>query len=288
MNQRTVLGIVLVVFALSMLTQCTVQKRLYRKGYYVSFHKTPKSSGEPKATKQLADVPVSDTIQLTEQQASEFAEPQTEMAESHHSSTDKIADEPAASLGMKPAINLTKEHARSLIKQVISKSTKHTEPVAKKQSRPARTIIIVTMLLLLAASIGLIYLGLVTLNPIPAISGAFLALGAIVGLFVGLAVEDAVTNHDQVEEKKKVEREKQQKLSEEEWTELKQKQFQKAVRTTILLLVLFFGVSLFALAVGEPMPLIAITGAMFLIFLAFVWGTYKAKRKDDPVMNTES
>lgn len=288
MNQRTVLGIVLVVFALSMLTQCTVQKRLYRKGYYVSFHKTPKSSSEPKETKQLADVPVSDTIQRTELQASEAAEPQTEMAESQHSSMDKIADEPAVSLGVKPAINLTKENARSLIKQVISKSTKQAEPVAKKQSRPARTIIIVTMLLLLAAGIGLIYLGLVTLNPIPAISGAFLALGAIVGLFVGLAVEDAVTNQDQVEEKKKVEREKQQKLSEEEWTELKQKQFQKAVRTTILLLVLFFGVSLFAVAVGEPMPLIAITGAMFLIFLAFVWGTYKAKRKDDPVMNTES
>lgn len=80
MNQRTVLGIVLVVFALSMLTQCTVQKRLYRKGYYVSFHKTPKSSVEPKETKRLADVPVSDTIQRTEQQASEAAEPQTEMA----------------------------------------------------------------------------------------------------------------------------------------------------------------------------------------------------------------
>lgn len=37
MNQRTVLGILLV-FLVAMFTQCTVQKRLYRRGWYVGFH----------------------------------------------------------------------------------------------------------------------------------------------------------------------------------------------------------------------------------------------------------
>jgi cbb3-type cytochrome oxidase subunit 3 len=33
------------------------------------------------------------------------------------------------------------------------------------------------------------------------------------------------------------------------------------------------------------MPLIAITGAMFLIFIAFVWLTYKSKRPEESAAN---
>jgi len=117
------------------------------------------------------------------------------------------------------------------------------------------------------------------------IIGAGLLL-IVIGLVVGIS-----GNSREKTEKKKEEINKKKKeqadLSEEEWTELKQKQYKKAIRVTALLIVLFFAISLFAIAVGEPMPLIVITGAMFLIFLAFVWGTYKSKRPENPAVKTE-
>ncbi|MES2557718.1 MAG: hypothetical protein V4604_16290 [Bacteroidota bacterium] len=287
MNQRTVLGIILV-FVLTIFTQCTVQKRLYRKGYYISFHKTPKRITETQEEKQLAAFQLMDSTNSDsslEPEESQLAA--VESPELKELSSDPAIDETTTSFSLKSVVNRAKA-TTNVLKQVISIGKKASEPTTKAKPRHARTAIVVTMILLIAAGIGLIFLGLNTLSPYPVLLGILVAIGAVIGLFVGLVVEDTITNKEREEEERKVRKEKEQKLSEEEWMELKQKQYQKAVRTTILLIVLFFGISLFAIAVGEPMPLIAITGAMFLIFLAFVWGTYKTKRKDDPVISTES
>lgn len=288
MNQRTVLGILLV-FMVTTFTQCTIQKRLYRKGYYISFNKTPKRTTETQEEKPLTVFSSADSTKtktLFNPEESEMAS--VERLELKEPFSNSVVDETTTSFGMKTVLNHAKENAESLIKRVVSKGKKDPEPVAKQQPRHVRTAILVSMILLFGIGVAVIYLGIVAWNPFVVISGVLIAIGSIIGLFVGLAVEDSIANKEKVEEKKKVQRENEQKLSEEEWTDLKQKQYRKAVRTTILLIVLFFAISLFAIAVGEPMPLIVITGAMFLIFLAFVWGTYKAKRKDDPVTSPES
>ena len=289
MNQRTVLGITLL-FVVITFTQCTVQKRLYRKGYYISFHKTPKSSGETKEEKQLADFPVTDTIQTADVEVSEPLESVAELPVTTSESSNQSEQEQVVSWSVKSLLEQAKETPPSLVKQVLSYSKKdlEPEPVERKQLRDTQIIIVVGMILLFAIGIGLVFLAIATGNPVPAVIGVVISLASLVGLFIGLAVEDSIANDGKRTSEKKVQKEKEQKLSEEEWWELKEKQYRKAVRTTILLVVLFFGISLFAVAIGEPMPLIAITGAMFLIFLAFVWSTYKQKRKDDPVTETES
>lgn len=287
MNQRTVLGILLV-FVVITFTQCTVQKRLYRKGYYISFNKTPKRTTETQEEKPLTVFSSADSTKagiLFTPEESEMSS--VEPPELKKPFSNSVVDETTTSFGVKTVLNRAKENAKSLIKQVVSKGEKDPEPVAKKQPRHVRTAILVSMILLFGIGVAVIYLGIVAWNPFVVISGVLITVGSIIGLFIGLAVEDSIANKEKVEEEKKVQRENEQKLSEEEWTDLKQKQYRKAVRTTILLIVLFFAISLFAIAVGEPMPLIVITGAMFLIFLAFVWGTYKTKRKDDPAVSTE-
>ena len=228
MTQRTVLGIILV-FALTVFTQCTVQKRIYSKGYYISFNKTPKRATEAHEEKQPAVFPTADSLVVEEVVKSEGAQViLTETSELKESFSDFVVGETTGSFGVKSMLNHAKENPESLIKQVISERTKDPEPVAKKQPRNVRTAIVVSMVLLIAAGIGLIYLGLATLNPYIALGGILLALAAIIGLFVGLVVEDSVTNKEKVEEEKKIKKEKEQKLSEEEWYELKQKQYKKS------------------------------------------------------------
>ena len=48
MNQRTVLGILLL-FVITVFTQCTVQKRLYRQGWNVEFNRKHKPTKEDEA-----------------------------------------------------------------------------------------------------------------------------------------------------------------------------------------------------------------------------------------------
>ena len=184
-----------------------------------------------------------------------------------------------------------KETLEGYVKQVVSIAGKADEVPEKKGARESQLAVILVTILLFMLGVALVYLAIAIESPYLAVLGILLGIISLVLLLVGLAVEDSVANKEKAEKIKaenELKKKQQQQLSEEDWYELKQKQYQKAVRITILLVVLFFGISLFAIAVGEALPLIVITGAMFLIFLAFVWGTYKSKRKEDPVISTES
>ena len=86
-----------------------------------------------------------------------------EIPESVNASSDLVVDESTVSFGVNAALTRVKE-TTEVVKQVISIDKKAPEPTAKAQPRHARTAIIVTMILLIAAGIGLIFLGLVTLE----------------------------------------------------------------------------------------------------------------------------
>ncbi|MBI3239894.1 MAG: hypothetical protein HYZ43_13810, partial [Flavobacteriia bacterium] len=183
----------------------------------------------------------------------------------------------------KQTLNGYREQVTSLAKKA------ETIPEHNGQKKSQLAVILITVLLFMLA-LALIYLAIVAETPILALFGVLLGMASIILLLVGLAAEDSAANTEKAEKVKaenELKKKQKEQLSDEEWDELKQKQYQKAVRTTILLIVLFFAISLFAIAVGEPMPLIVITGAMFLIFLAFVWGTYKSKRPENPAIKTE-
>ncbi|MDH4472356.1 MAG: hypothetical protein QE487_07090 [Fluviicola sp.] len=160
--------------------------------------------------------------------------------------------------------------------------------VATNDHTAAGIFLALVGLLIVLVGMGVALLSVVLVDSVAPWIGGLIATVGLIMLLVGLFLT-MEKRRDEKDEKIKRQREenkkREQSLSEEEWAELKQKQYRKAIRTTALLIVLFFGISLFALAVGEPMPLIAITGAMFLIFIAFVWGTYKSKRPEESVAN---
>lgn len=289
MNQRTVLGILLV-FVMTTFTQCTVQKRLYRKGYYISFNHHRKQLTSDKNEKQLVATPVSDSLDIkTDLAPNEIAISMIELP--------LITDSVVSKLSKNQGVHQLKTTVNQLKKTFNKKREVMVQPVRFFKKKTTEEIDSSVGFFMVLAGVALLFVGfglvllsiLFTETLMPWVGGLMLGAGLLLiifGLIVGVA-----GNSEEKTEKKKAEINKKKKeraeLSEEEWTDLKQKQYQKAVRTTILLVVLFFAISLFAIAVGEPMPLIVITGAMFLIFLAFVWGTYKTKRKDDPAVSTE-
>jgi hypothetical protein len=289
MNQRIVLGTILV-FALTLFTQCTIQKRVYRKGYYISFHHHRKQVDTDKNEKQLATIPALDSLGVKpELVSSETASSIIELPVTTDSVTNKLTEN--------PVVHQLKTTVEQLKKTFVKKREAMVQPARLYNKKAKEGIDPSVGFFMVLAGVVLIFIGfmlallsiLLTETLMPWMGALIIGAGLlliVVGLVVGIS-----GNSREKTEKKQAEISKKKKeraeLSEEEWTDLKEQQYKKAIRATALLVVLFFAISLFAIAIGEPMPLIAITGAMFLIFIAFVWGTYKSKRPENPAVNTE-
>jgi len=94
MNQRFVLGMLLA-FVFTAFTQCTVQKRVYRKGYYISFHQQRKHVDTDKNQKQLATIPALDSLGVKpELVSSETASSIIELQLTTDSVTNKLTENP--------------------------------------------------------------------------------------------------------------------------------------------------------------------------------------------------
>ena len=289
MNQRFVLGMLLA-FVFIAFTQCTVQKRVYRKGYYISFHHHRKQIDTDKNEKQLATIPALDSIRVKpELVPDETARAIIELPLTTDSVTNKLTEN--------PVVHQLKTTVDQLKKTFVKHRGAMVQPARFYKKKANEEIDSTVGFFMVLAGVVMLFIGfmlallsiLLTETLMPWVGGLILGAGLLLivfGLIVGIS-----GNSREKTEKKKAEISKKKKeraeLSEEEWTDLKQQQYKKAIRVTALLIVLFFAISLFAIAVGEPMPLIAITGAMFLIFIAFVWGTYKSKRPENPAIKTE-
>lgn len=286
MNQRIVIGITLV-FVLTLFAQCTVQKRLYRKGYYISFHKTPKRGTEAKEEKPALVVSEKDSVKTVEQNLS--LETPSEMNDFPSSEEVTLPETVKREYHFSQfTISTIKDKVDHFGKLQFKSAKRSTKNASSDDNTAAGIFLALVGLLILLVGMGVALLSVILVDLITPWIGGLISTVGLILLIVGLVL---ILAKKQDEKKEKIKRQKEEKqkreqsLSEEEWQAIKQQQYKKAIRVTALLVVLFFGISLFAIAIGEPMPLIAVTGAMFLMFIAFVWGAYKSKRPEESAAN---
>jgi Flp pilus assembly protein TadB len=286
MIQRSIFG-VLVLFVVVALTQCTVQKRLYRKGYYISFHKTPKRGTEAKEEKPVLVVSEKDSTKTVEHnQVLETPSDMNDFPLSEEVTLPKTVKREYRFSQLR--FTDLKDKVDYVGKLQFKSAKRATKNASSDDNKAAGIFLALAGLLILLVGMGVGLLSVILVDLITPWIGGLISTVGLILLIMGLILILA-KKRDEKEEKIKRQKEekkkREQSLSDEEWQAIKQQQYKKAIRVTALLVVLFFGISLFALAVGEPMPLIAITGAMFLIFIAFVWGTYKSKRPEESAIN---
>ncbi|MDH4472357.1 MAG: hypothetical protein QE487_07095 [Fluviicola sp.] len=123
MIQRSIFG-VLAIFVIVTLTQCTVQKRVYRKGYYIAFNRTPKNSNPPKEKRQLDDQLAPDSTFTYNENESQPVVPLSKLPEStttntveeqNHTNSTQLTN----SSHLKASLILEKENVKPTVKQVV-------------------------------------------------------------------------------------------------------------------------------------------------------------------------
>lgn len=278
MIQRSIFGVLVLVVVVA-LTQCTVQKRLYRKGYYISFNRTPKISNPPNEKRQLDDRSAQDTAVSSNENE---IQPIVRSSDTPASSTTKTVEDQnhTNSTQRTPVTSLTanvikaKENVKSTVKQVVLAKQK-----PKELKRPKRTAIALIMTALIITSLVIIFFGLSSLSPGPVIAAFVLFLGAVIGLFVGLSLEYEEHKRNMLNQKPET---KQPEVSTTDWETLNQKRLKIAVGVTIALTVIFFClliVWLSSTVINSGLFLMVI-GALFLFFIALAWSRYEPKKPE--------
>lgn len=125
---------------------------------------------------------------------------------------------------------------------------------------------------LAAAAFGTPYLGI----------SALLFVAGLLMILVGIVI-GAKNSSDRKDDfaREKEERVKREKAkTQEEKDEAMWAQYKRAVRASIIIAVLFFAVGLFALAIGEAIPIIPIMALFFGICILLVWMRYRQKIRE--------
>jgi uncharacterized membrane protein (DUF485 family) len=276
MIQRSLFGVLVLVVVVA-LTQCTVQKRVYRKGYYISFHKTPKNSSTPKEKRQLDDQSELDsTVTYNENEIQPIvrstdvpaSKTKDALEEQNHTNSTQLT--PVSSF--KATCIQAKENVKVTVKQVVL--AKHK---AKELKRPKRTAIALIMIALIITSLVIAFFGLSSLNGGALIVAVVLFLGAVIGLFVGLSLEYEEHKRNMLNQKPEM---KQPEISTSDWETLKKKQRKIAVALTLALMVLYFSIVVLWLSstIFNSGLLLLVIAALFLFFIALAWSKYQTKK----------
>lgn len=278
MKQRSIFGVLVLVVVVA-LTQCTVQKRLYRKGYYISFNRTPKISNPPSEKRQLNDRLAQDTAVSSNENE---IQPIVRSSDTPASSTTKTVEDQdhATSTQRTPVTSLTanvikaKENVKSTVKQVVLAKQK-----PKELKRPKRTAIALITSSLIIVSLFTIFFGLSSSGPLLLIAAFVVFLGAVIALFVGLSREYEQHKRNVLNQNPDT---KKPELSASDWKRLNQKRLKIAVGVTIALTVIFFCLLIVWLSstVINSGFFLFVIGALFLFFIGLAWSRYEPKKPE--------
>jgi len=277
---RSISSLCLVALVL-LFSQCTIQKRVYQKGWYIDVHHRTKSIDTPTIEKQIAFQSVHDSLP-TNTTIYETASPiaQQSIAVNVLDTLMDVEEEQALGVTNNP-ISIEKES------RLLKHHMKDEEPEKKNSQQQVRRnagIITVVFLLLLALLIYIIVITAVLSDPL-----FFLAILGVVLLLVAYAIALIVnvgittTKEKQAEPSEKP-KEKRVLLSEEESLESKITMKRRAIIFSVFLSLVFFLGALFLGPIGEFTALLLL--GLFCLFIALIVWTKVWSKK--PLYKKES
>lgn len=276
---------------LTVLGACTITKRQHLPGWHVEWKKRHVAEDAQVVTEK---VELPDNIKATE------PPPALSTKDSVVAATNHPVNQPEKVV---PAI-LTRtkdpvDHQRSFFHQLIpvkshfsftekakqlTKRLFSVKPSSSNDNTSLMVLLIVTGALLLLSAVIFLFLevlvgGGATAYLTYATVGFFLGIGLLVGgIFLGVNGHSKSKEETAREKEERVRRQKEK--TQEEKEQAMHDQYKRAVRASVIIAVLFFGLGLFCIAIGEPIPLIPIMAVFFGICILLVWGRYKQRIRE--------
>lgn len=182
MNQRSVLGISLVLL-MTVFTQCTVEKRLYRNGWHVEFNRKHKPIKEDVVNRERYAVT---TVERSSVEAITDSEDATQQSLIHTDSV--LASNPETQhLPLKPAKPITKNTTSNKLTFQAKSPTKVTTEQRRPYDQEDKKMKVITLSVILLLLIGVIILLGFSIGTTTSIASAIM-FALLVFLFSAIAV----------------------------------------------------------------------------------------------------
>lgn len=170
------------------------------------------------------------------------------------------------------------EKAKQWTKRLLS-----VKPSASNDNTSLMVLLIVTGVLLLLSAVVFLFLEVLIGGVVAYLTYSSIAFLLGVGLLLGgifLGVNDDSNSTEEIAREKEERIRIQKEKTQEEKDRAMHDQYKRAVRASVIIAVLFFGLGLFSIAIGEAIPLIPIMAIFFAICILLVWGRYRQRIRE--------
>ena len=261
-----------------MFSQCTIQKRVHQKGWYVSFRKPIHASTNTAKSKQTRELVGVDSIQAIAPDSPDLVR-QTSVPSLFQ---DSIVEPQVEMLPVGEPL----DQMLPIVTDTLKKGSQHKQPIDPekepnlKRQQAVKTIVILVFVLLMLTILIVAFISVSTTGTILELFGFVFGLFLIVLLLLIIAISGLKRKENQAERAEQKSTEIRRKPTEEELVQLKKEKKKQAILLTVLISILTGFLVLFIFPIADITFLIFCL-ILYPLLLVVVWSF--AWRKQEPV-----